>query len=243
MTPLLELKDVSFSYESGQKVLHDVSLHVHPGESIGLIGANGAGKSTLMKLVVGLCTNYEGNLEVEGVPVTEKTLTEVRKKIGYVFQDSDNQLFMSTVAQDVAFGPRNYGLTEEEVQKSVQVALDAVGISHLKDKQIYKLSGGEKKLAAIATILALNPKLILMDEPSVALDPKNRRNLIEVVKSLPEVRLIASHDLDFIWETCERTILVAGGTIIADGSTKKILSDKALLEANDLELPLRLQSV
>ena len=243
MTPLLELKDVSFSYESGQKVLHDVSLHVHPGESIGLIGANGAGKSTLMKLVVGLCTNYEGNLEVEGVPVTEKTLTEVRKKIGYVFQDSDNQLFMSTVAQDVAFGPRNYGLTEEEVQKSVQVALDAVGISRLKDKQIYKLSGGEKKLAAIATILALNPKLILMDEPSVALDPKNRRNLIEVVKSLPEVRLIASHDLDFIWETCERTILVAGGTIIADGPTKKILSDKALLEANDLELPLRLQSV
>ena len=241
MKALLELKNVNYSYEKGKNVLHDVSLHVHPGESIGLIGANGAGKSTLMKIIVGLCTNYYGTVEVEGMPVTDKTLAEVRKNIGYVFQDSDNQLFMTTVEQDVAFGPRNYGLSEEEVNKSVDIALDAVGITDLKKKQVYKLSGGEKKLAAIATILALNPKLILMDEPSVALDPKNRRNLINIMKELPEVRLIASHDLDFIWDTCDRTILIADGTIIADGPTREILMNRELLEKNDFEFPLRCQ--
>lgn len=241
MTPLLSLINVNYSYENGTPVLTDVNLHVHPGESIGLIGANGVGKSTLMKLVVGLCTNYTGELEVEGIPVTDKNMAKVRQKIGYVFQDSENQLFMPTVYQDVAFGPRNYGFSEDEVKERTEKALEMVGLSHLKDKQIYKLSGGEKKLAAIATILSLDPKLILMDEPSVALDPRNRRNLIQILEKLPVVRLIASHDLDFIWDTCDRTILMDGGTIVADGSTKDILSNKDLLENHGLELPLRLQ--
>ena len=240
-TPLLSLKKVNYSYETGVQVLKDVDLHVHPEESIGLIGANGAGKSTLMKLIVGLCTEYSGEIEVEGVPVTKKDMAKVREKIGYVFQDSDNQLFMSTVFQDVAFGPMNYGYSKEEVQERVEKALSAVGIGELSNKQIYKLSGGEKKLASIATILSLDPKLMLMDEPSVALDPKNRRNLINILNGLNQVKLIASHDLDFIWDTCERTVLISDGKIIADGPTKDILSNKELLEQNSLELPLRLQ--
>lgn len=240
-TPLLSLKNVNYSYENDRQVLRNINLHVHPEESIGLIGANGAGKSTLMKLIVGLCSEFSGEIEVEGTPVSKKDIKTVRQKIGYVFQDSDNQLFMSTVYQDLAFGPQNYGYSAAEVEHRVNKALEQVKITHLKDKQIYKLSGGEKKLAAIATILSLDPKLILMDEPSVALDPKNRRNLINILNRLNQVKLIASHDLDFIWDTCERTVLIADGAIIADGPTKEILSNKDLLEANDLELPLRLQ--
>lgn len=239
--PLLSLKKVNYSYETGFKVLEDIDLHVHPKESIGLIGANGAGKSTLMKLIVGLCSDYDGEIEVEGVPVTKKNIAEVREKIGYVFQDSDNQLFMSTVFEDVAFGPRNYGYSKDEVNARVERALASVGISELRNKPIYKLSGGEKKLASIATILSMEPKLILMDEPSVALDPKNRRNLINILNELSQVKLIASHDLDFIWDTCERTVLINNGRIIADGNTKEILSNEALMLENSLELPMRLQ--
>ena len=242
MTPLLELKNVSFSYENNEKVLDDICLHVHPGESIGLIGANGAGKSTLMKLIVGLYKDaFEGTIEVEGLLVTKKDIPKVREKIGYVFQDSENQLFMSTVYEDIAFGPRNYGYSEAEVENRVRRALEQVKIENLRDKPIYKLSGGEKKLAAIATILSLDPKLILMDEPSVALDPKNRRNLINILNGLNQVKLIASHDLDFILDTCERTILIGEGKIIADGKTEEILRNKELLEKHSLELPMRYQ--
>ncbi len=218
--------------------LTDINLHVHPGESIGLIGENGAGKSTLMKLIVGLCQGYSGEILVEGVEVTQKMLPEVRQKIGYVFQDSDNQLFMNTVFEDVAFGPRNYGYTENEVVRRVNEALEAVKITHLRDKSIYRLSGGEKKLVSIATILALDPKLILMDEPSVALDPRNRRNLINILNKLPQVKLIASHDLDFILDTCERTVLLSAGKIVIDGPTSQVLANKELLESHGLELPL-----
>ena len=189
---------------------------------------------------MGLALRFDGSIRVSEVPLEKKTLPKIREKIGYVFQDADAQLFMTTVGEDVAFAPRNYGLPEEEVEKRVTAALERVHISHLRDKAVYKLSGGEKKLASIATILSMTPDIILMDEPSVALDPRNRRNLIHVVNEFDHLKIIASHDLDFIWDTCERVILMNGGRIIRDGKAEEILRDKELLEENGLELPLSL---
>ncbi len=238
---ILKIEHLSFSYEAGQQVLSDINLVAHDGESIGIIGANGIGKSTLMKLLVGLNLDYQGVLEVAGHAVNKKNLNHVREHIGYVFQDSDAQLFLSTVEDDVAFGPQNYGLSEQEVEKRVTEALQKVHIEELRHKQTYKLSGGEKKLSAIATILSMEPDIIIMDEPSIALDPRNRRNLIGILNEIKSLKLVTSHDLDFIMDTCERTILLDEGTIIADGATKDILKDKELLEGHGLELPLRLQ--
>lgn len=238
---LLKIEHLSFSYEKGQQVLADINLVARDGESIGIIGANGIGKSTLMKLLVGLYLNYDGTLEVAGHQVNKKNLNHIREHIGYVFQDSDAQLFLSTVEDDVAFGPRNYGLSEEEVEKRVAEALAKVHIEELRKKQTYKLSGGEKKLSAIATILSMEPDIIIMDEPSIALDPRNRKNLIGILNEINSLKLITSHDLDFIMDTCERTVLLDEGRIIVDGDTKEILSDGNLLESHGLELPLKLQ--
>ena len=237
---LLKIEHLSFTYEDGNKVLSDVNLMAHDGESIGIIGANGIGKSTLMKLLVGLYLNYEGTLEVAGHTVNKKNLNHIREHIGYVFQDSDSQLFLSTVEDDVAFGPQNYGLSDEEVEKRVVEALEKVHITELRKKQTYKLSGGEKKLASIATILSMEPDIIIMDEPSIALDPRNRKNLISILNEINSLKLITSHDLDFILDTCERTVLIDEGKIIADGRSEEILRDKALLEEHGLELPLSL---
>ena len=236
---VLHIEDLSYAYEKNVPVLKGISMDAEHGESIGLIGANGVGKSTFLKLLVGLNLGYTGTLSVAHHPMTKDNLNHIREHIGYVFQDSDNQLFMTTVEEDVAFGPRNYGLTEEEVEGRVQEALHLTHIEDLRDKHIYKLSGGEKKLASIATILALEPDIVLMDEPSVALDPRNRRHLINLLNEMEPMKLIASHDLDFILDTCERTILMWQGSIVADGPTKEILSNKELLESHGLELPLR----
>lgn len=237
----IELKNVSFAYEKGENILKNITFTAAGQESIGLIGANGAGKSTLLKMLVGLNLGYEGSIRVEEILVEKKTLAKVREKIGYVFQDSDSQLFMSTAYEDIAFAPRNYGLAEEEVEKRVTHALSQVHIEYLKERQIYKMSGGEKKLVSIATILSMMPDIILMDEPSIALDPKNRRNLIRILNEFSHLKIIASHDLDMILDTCERTILLSGGKIVADGKTEEILSNKKLLEENGLELPLCMQ--
>ncbi len=236
----IDVEGLSFSYEGGVPVLQDISFHVGENEAVGLIGANGVGKSTLLKLLVGLDLGFTGSIRVSEVPLEKRTLPKIREKIGYVFQDADAQLFMTTVGEDVAFAPRNYGLPENEVEKRVTAALEKVHIPHLRDKAVYKLSGGEKKLASIATILSMTPDIILMDEPSVALDPRNRRNLIHVVNEFDHLKIIASHDLDFIWDTCGRVILMNGGRIIRDGKTEEILRDKELLEENGLELPLSL---
>jgi cobalt/nickel transport system ATP-binding protein len=238
---LLKIEHLSFAYEKDEQVLNDINFVAHDGESIGIIGANGIGKSTLMKLLVGLNLNYKGTLEVAGHPVDKKNLNHVREHIGYVFQDSDSQLFLSTIEDDVAFGPQNYGLSDEEVEKRVSEALEKVYITELRKKHIYKLSGGEKKLASIATILAMEPDIIIMDEPSIALDPRNRKNLIKILNEIKSLKLITSHDLDFIMDTCERTVLLDDGHIIADGPSTDILSNEALLTQHGLELPLRLQ--
>ena len=234
----IHVENLSFGYEKETEILSQISLHAGEADSIGIIGANGVGKSTLLKLLVGLYLDFEGSIRIEDVPVEKSTLPLIRSKIGYVFQDSDSQLFMTTAYDDIAFAPRNYGLPESEVQSRVEQALRLTGIEHLRDKQIYKMSGGEKKLVSIATILSMTPDIILMDEPSIALDPRNRRNLIRILNSFAHLKIIASHDLDLIWDTCERTVLMANGRIICDGKTKEILTDKELLEANGLELPL-----
>lgn len=237
----IDVENVSFSYDGKKQILDDISFSAAEHDAVGLIGANGVGKSTLLKLLVGLQMNFTGSVRVGEIPLEKSTIDRVREKLGYVFQDSDSQLFMPTVYEDVAFAPRNYGLSEEEVERRTEQALSAVQIENLRDRPIYGLSGGEKKLASIATVLSMTPDIMLMDEPSAALDPKNRRNLIRILNGFGQLKIIASHDLDFIWDTCGRTILMAGGRIICDGDTKEILSDGALLETHGLELPLSLQ--
>lgn len=237
---LIKIENLSFAYEKDDQVLKDINLTARDGESIGIIGANGIGKSTLMKLMVGLLLDYKGTLEISGHAVNKANLNHVREHIGYVFQDSESQLFLSTVEDDVAFGPRNYGLSPEEVERRVDEALTRVHITELRKKQTYKLSGGEKKLASIATILSMEPDIIIMDEPSIALDPRNRRNLIKILNEIGALKIITSHDLDFIMDTCERCILLHDGRIIADDKTDIILRNKELLESHSLELPLSL---
>lgn len=234
----IECNNISFSYENGIEVLKNISFKTNANESIGIIGANGAGKSTLFRILVGLELNFKGEVMVNQIPITKKTLSEVRSQIGYLFQNSDNQLFTQNVFSDVAFALRNYGFDEKTVQDRVMNALDTVGITHLRDKKIYRMSGGEKKIASIATILAMEPNIILFDEPSIALDPRNRRTLINVLNRLDKIKLIASHDLDMILETCDRVILISDGEIVCDGPAEEILRNKELLEANRLELPL-----
>ncbi len=237
----IEVENLSFSYPNGNRVLTDVSFSVTEGESVGLIGANGVGKSTLLKLFVGLIDGYQGKIRVDGFAVEKKNLASVRKSAGYVFQDSDSQLFLATVYEDVAFGPRNYGYSEEEVERQVTEALRKVHLEELKDRQIYRMSGGQKKLASLATILSMEPQIMLLDEPSIALDPGNRRNLIHILNDIRVAKVIASHDLDMILDTCKRTVLLFNGKIVRDGRTEDILRDKQLLEENGLELPLGLQ--
>lgn len=237
----IAIENLTFSYEA-LPVLKDITIHATGGERIGVIGENGAGKSTLLKLMVGLHSGFSGQIRVGGVLVENKTLPEIRKRIGYVFQDSESQLFMPTVYEDVVFAPRNYGLPETEAKQRARQALERVGAWELRDKQNYKLSGGEKKLVSIATILSMTPDCILMDEPSAALDPKNRRQLIRLLNSIDSMKWIASHDLDFIMDTCDRVLLIEEGTIICDGLAGDILKDKELLEGHGLELPLSLQA-
>lgn len=239
-TASVNVENLSFSYPNGQKAVIDISFQAAQNDSIGLAGANGAGKSTLLKLLAGLYLNYSGIIQINERSVVTKNLPDIRKQIGYIFQDSDNQLFMSTAYEDVAFAPRNYGLSEEEVHIRTKEALNQVHGMHLKDRRIYQMSGGEKKLISIATVLSMRPEILLMDEPSAALDPKNRRNLISLLNGFSQIKLIASHDLDFLLDTCNRVILMDQGQIICDSSAQYILTNESLLEAHKLELPLSL---
>ncbi len=237
---MIEFKNVSFSYESGAQVIKDMSFVIKDGESVGLIGANGAGKSTMMKLLLGLVFG-EGQILIDGIEVKKDTLSEIRKKLGFVLQNSDNQMFMPTVFEDMMFAPLNYGMSREDAEKKVDEILARMHLEFLKGRYNHKISGGEKRMAAIATILAMEPEAVLMDEPTSALDPYNRRIVINTIKELLQTKIITSHDLDMIMDTCSRVILISKGSIIADGPAEKILADKELLESNHLELPLRLQ--
>ena len=238
---MLVFDHVSVFY-GGTQVLRELSFSTQNGEQVGLIGANGAGKSTLMKAALGLVP-YTGSITVDGLPVKRENLPAVRRKLGYVLQDADNQMFMPTVLDDMLFGPMNYGLSREEAEWQADETLASLRMEHLKLRHNHKMSGGEKRMAAVAAILAMKPDMLLMDEPSTALDPRNRRTLIRVLRARPETKLIASHDLDLVLETCRRVLLIADGTLAADGPARELLRDKALLEANGLELPLCLAGV
>ena len=223
---MIEFQHVSFAYEKNVPVLKDLSFRIDTGEAVGLIGANGAGKSTVMKLLLGLLEG-EGKILVDGTEVRRDTLPEIRRKLGFVLQNSDNQMFMPTVYEDMMFAPLNYMLSRGEAEARVDAVLKRLHLEDLKHRYNHKISGGEKRMAAIATILAMEPEVILMDEPTSALDPYNRK-------------LITSHDLDMILDTCNRVILLSDGRIVADGTAEDILHDRALLEKHRMELPLSL---
>lgn len=235
---MLRVEHVSFSYDKEHPVLRELSFHIGPGERVGLIGANGAGKSTLMKLFLGLLPCQQGEIYAGGVQVSRENLARVRRTLGFVLQDSDNQMFMPTVYEDMMFAPLNYGLPREEAEQRVDAVLERLGLTELKHRYNHKISQGEKRMAAIATILAMEPAVLLMDEPTTSLDPCNRRKVIRTIGTLPQTILIASHDLDMILDTCQRVILLSQGTIAADGPADVILRDRELLENNQLELPL-----
>ena len=237
---MIEVKNLSFCYEKNKKVLEDINLKIEENESVGIIGANGAGKSTLLKLLLGLELDYNGDIYINNLRVEKKNLEKIRQGIGYVFQESDSQLFMPTIYQDIAFAPKNHGFSDEEVNKRTMEALEKVGIADIKDRPTYRLSGGQKKLASIATVLSMEPDILVFDEPTIALDPKNRRRFINIINSLDGTKVIASHDLDLIYDTCTKTILISDGKVIQSGETKEILHQKDLLENNGLELPLSL---
>jgi len=234
---MIRFSHVSFGYEKDRKVLDDLSFTIEDGESVGLIGANGAGKSTLMKVLLGLLP-HEGEIYVDELELNKTNLKEIRRRLGFVLQNSDNQMFMPTVYEDMIFAPLNYGMSREEAEKKVDSALECLEISELRNRHNHKLSGGEKRMAAIATVLAMEPEAILMDEPCSALDPYNRRIVINTIKALPNTKLITSHDLDMVLDTCSRVILMSGGRIVADGPAEQLLRDRSLLEANRMELPL-----
>lgn len=242
---IVKVSELFFSYPNrkDKKVLEDISFSVCRGEAVGIVGANGAGKSTLLRILTGLLEADSGTVEMEGMLLEKKNLAQIRQKLAYVFQDSQNQLFLTKVRDELAFAPDNYRYSKEKKEKKIQAAVEATGIESLLDRQVFHLSGGERKLVAIASVLTTEPSLLLMDEPSAALDPVNRRNLIQLINRLPEAKLITSHDLDMIWDTCTRVILMNKGSMIADGPVKEILSNAVLLEQNGLELPLRLQRI
>ena len=231
---VLEIENLSFAYRNAPPLFQGLSLRTD--ETVGLIGANGAGKSTLLKLLVGLETGYGGSIRIHGQEAWGRGLDEIRRRTGYVFQDSDSQLFLRTVREDVAFGPRNQGRADWE--QVTAEALDRTGLNGLGNRNVYQLSGGEKKLAAIAGVLAMGAETLLLDEPSAALDPANRERLIHILNALPGVKLIASHDLDFIYDTCGRVVLLSHGRIAADGPAGALLRDRGLLEGSGLRLPL-----
>lgn len=239
---ITEVKNLHYIYPDGREAINGVSFSIVHGESVGIVGANGAGKTTLLMLLIGAILPSKGEVTVGEVPVVKKTLPLIRQKMGMLFQNPDNQLFMTTVYDDVAFGPRNYKLDEREVEKRVSQALETVGIEHLRNRAPYKLSGGEKRAAAIATVLSMAPDILVLDEPSSALDPRARRRLINLLKGFSHTKIIATHDLDLVLELCERTIVLKEGKVISDGTTAGILTNVELMEQSGLEVPLCLQN-
>ena len=237
---MLEIKDLSYEYKGGFKALSDVSIKIGDNESVGLIGANGAGKSTLFKALTGLI-DFEGEITVDGLISDKKNIAQIRKKIGYVVQESEDQMFMPKVIDDVMFGLLNYGTSREEAVRISDEILESLGLSYLRDRYNHTLSGGEIKMAAIATILALKPDIVLFDEPTSSLDPHNRRMIINTLNSIKSTKIVASHDLDLVYDTCDRIILMNGGRVVKVGGRDEILKDEKLLTDNMLELPLRFQ--
>ena len=239
---LVEACDLKHTYPDGTPALRGISFRITHGESVAVIGANGAGKSTLLHHLNGYLLPTVGTVRIGDCPITKSTLPNVRRTVGMVFQDPDDQLFMPTVNEDVAFGPLHLGLPPDEVERRVNDALATVGASHLKERPPYRLSGGEKRAVAIATVLSMSPDILVMDEPTSSLDPKSRRRVIELLNTFAHTKIIATHDLDMAMDVCGRVIVMHEGAIKADGPAPEILRDEALLLECSLEIPLRLQA-
>ena len=237
----LRFDDVHYRYPNGYEALCGVSFCITHGEKVALVGANGAGKSTLLLHTNGLLMPSQGGVVLGGIALTRRTLPLVRQSVGLVFQDSDNQLFMPTVEEDEAFGPSNMRLEPEEIRRRVTEALDAVGALHLRGASPFRLSGGQKKRVAIATVLSMEPSVLVMDEPTSNLDPRARRQIIDLIRRFGHTTLIATHDMEMVLDLCDRTIVMKQGRIVADGSTRHVFGDLALLEECGLEQPCELR--
>ncbi|WP_459714740.1 energy-coupling factor ABC transporter ATP-binding protein [Actinophytocola sp. KF-1] len=237
VTPALLVKGLAFAYPDGHQALYGIDLRVEPGERVAVLGPNGAGKTTLVLHLNGVLTAGAGTIEVAGLPVAKANLHEIRRRVGIVFQDPDDQLFMQTVGEDVAFGPANFGLTGAELDARVHQALDAVGMTAHIDRSPLHLSGGQRRRVALATVLACDPEILVLDEPSANLEPVARRELAEVLLSLGRTMLMVTHDLPYALQLCPRSVLVDDGVVVADGPTRDLLADADLLAAHRLELP------
>lgn len=231
---MLTINNVTVEYPDGTKAINNLSLNVKSGEKLALIGANGAGKSTLMLAIEGILDST-GEIKIDDLVVDSKNIVKVRQQVGMLFQNPDDQLFMATIYDDIAFGPRNAGLDEESVKYRVEDRLKLLNIEHLKDKTALKLSGGEKRMAALATVLAMKPSVMLLDEPTAFLDPKARRNLINVLNSLPHTMLIATHDLTFAKEVCREAVVIKDGNFFAKGNCDEILYNQELMDVGGIE--------
>jgi len=238
---IVEAIDLYYTYPDGTVGLNGVSFRITHGESVALIGENGAGKSTLLLHMNGYLSATRGGIRIGDYLVSRTSLNTVRRSVGMVFQNSDDQLFMPTVFEDVAFGPMNLGLEMDELERKVMQALETVGAAHLKNRPPYRLSHGEKRSVAIATVLAMSPDILVMDEPTSSLDPMSRARLIELLKTFHHTKIIATHDLDMAMDLCERAIVLHQGRITGDGPTMKLLKDEELLHRSRLERPLRMQ--
>ncbi len=235
---IVEFKDVYFTYPDGTEALKGVTFRITHGDAVGIVGANGAGKSTLLLHMNGTLMPTKGTIAIGDIQLDKRTRTEIRKRVGVVFQNPDDQLFMPTVFDDVSFGPLNLGLTKDKVIERVNEALNIVGCYNLKDKPPHHLSLGQKRAVTIASVIAMQPDILVMDEPTANLDPKSRRQLIKLLNGFEHTKIIASHDLNLILDVCKRCIVVSNGIVMADGNSEDILSNRQLLEENNLELPL-----
>lgn len=235
---LLEVRDLAFAYPDGRQVLFGVDLTVAPGERVAILGPNGAGKTTLVLHLNGTLSGGAGTVSVDRVTVGKSTLRDIRRRVGIVFQDPDDQLFMPTVRDDVAFGPANLGYRGEELQRRVDTALDAVGMSAHADRPPHHLSFGQRRRVAASTVLSMDPTVLVLDEPSSNLDPVARREFADIVLALGLTTIIVTHDLLYALQLCPRSVIMNNGRIVADGPTREILADANLLAANRLELPV-----
>jgi cobalt/nickel transport system ATP-binding protein len=241
MEKIISIEKLTYSYPDGRRALTGINLTVHRGESVALIGPNGAGKSTLLLHLNGILRS-EGRVNIFSRPITDKNLKEVRRRIGLVFQNPDDQLFSATVFDDVAFGPMNLGYAEAEVRQAVTSALAKVGMSGFEPRSSHHLSLGERKRIAIATILSMSPEVMVLDEPTSNLDPRGKWQLAELLLALPVTKIIATHDLEIVAALCRRIVIMDGGRIVADDTAQRILNDTTLLEAHGLSRPAGLKS-
>ncbi len=236
---VIKIRELSYKYPDGTRALDNVDMDVFEGDSVGIIGPNGAGKSTLLFHLNGILEG-QGRISIMGMEIEKQNLAYIRSKVGLVFQNPDDQLFMPTVFDDVAFGPINMKLTEDQVRETASKALSDVDMSDAAGRSSHHLSFGEKKRVSLATVLSMHPEILALDEPTSNLDPRHRRELISLLRQLPLTKVITTHDLELVVDTCSRVALMDGGRVVASGATRDMLANKHLLESHHLEVPASL---